>query len=70
METGDTNYVAQINRRNPNVGRSGELSQENKDSVMRALRYFFERLPLSDNEYIHEDSDDTTIAFYRTDDKI
>lgn len=46
LSTGEINYVSQINRRNPTVGASGELSLENKENIEHALRYFFEKLPI------------------------
>ena len=68
MNTGEINYVAQINRRNPTVGGSGELSIENKAEIERVLRYFFEKLPIyrSDNNRDDdslEDYSDPSIAF-------
>lgn len=66
--TGEVDYIAQINRRNPTVSGSGELSNEDKANIERALHYFFEKLPVyrSDNskeEDSMEDLPDTTIAF-------
>ena len=69
MSTGRIDYVAQINRRNPTVGCSGELSEEDKAKVEKTLHYFFEKLPAfrhGDNEdsNLFDDLSDASIAFY------
>jgi hypothetical protein len=46
LSTGEVDYIPQINRRNPTVDCSGELSLEAKESIERTLRYFFEKLPI------------------------
>ena len=46
LETGEINYVAQINRRNPTVNVDGELSPKDKENIEHALHYFFEKLPI------------------------
>ncbi len=68
MVTGEIDYIAQINRRNPTVDGSGELKGEDKASIEKVLRYFFEKLPAyrSDNnkdDDAWEDLSDATIAF-------
>jgi len=68
MKTGEVNFVAHINRRNPHVGSSGELSNEDKANIEEVLRYFFEKLPVyrsddSKDGEVMEDLSDTTIAF-------
>ncbi len=45
LGTGEVDYIAQINRRNPTVARSGELTIENKDNIDKVIHYFFEKLP-------------------------
>ena len=47
LNTGEIDYIAQINRRNPTVDVSGELTLERKASIENVLHYFFEKLPLS-----------------------
>ena len=69
LNTGEVDFVAQINRRNPTVGGSGELSVENKENVEEALHYFFEKLPAYRKVNDSEDGEDledfssATIAF-------
>ncbi|MBP5633856.1 hypothetical protein J6X13_02890 [Candidatus Saccharibacteria bacterium] len=46
LTSGEINYVAQINRRNPTVKEHGEPSDEQKDEIVHALHYFFDRLPI------------------------
>ena len=68
LSTGEVDYIAQINRRNPIVSGSGELSSEEKADIEKVLHYFFEKLPAyrsddnKDNDVL-EDLTDTTIAF-------
>ncbi|MBR3323050.1 hypothetical protein IKG13_03275 [Candidatus Saccharibacteria bacterium] len=45
LNTGEIDFIDQINRRNPSVDASGELSPEDKENIEYALRYFFEKLP-------------------------
>ena len=45
LKTGEINYVAQINRRNPSVGVKGELDMRSKEEVEDVLGYFFEKAP-------------------------
>lgn len=59
LKTGEINYVAQVNRRNPTVEPSGELSLESKENIDHTLRYFFEKLPIfnaSERDEIEESS--------------
>jgi len=68
LETGEVDFIAQINRRNPRVGSSGKLSDEDKASIEEVLRYFFEKLPVyrsddSKDDDVLKDLSDTTIAF-------
>ena len=69
LETGEVDFVAQINRRNPTVDGSGELSIESQDNIRETLHYFFEKLPAyrkANNNKTDEDLKDfsgTTIAF-------
>ena len=46
LNTGEINYVSQINRRNPTVEPSGKLSTKDQENIERTLRYFFEKLPI------------------------
>ena len=46
LSTGEIDYVAQINRRNPSVGAKGEPSPEDKEDIEHTLKYFFEKLPI------------------------
>lgn len=57
LSTGEIDYVAQINRRNPTVARNGLLTVEEKSGVEEVLHYFFEKLPAYHNEKITEDDD-------------
>ncbi|MCQ2570802.1 MAG: hypothetical protein MJ154_00935 [Candidatus Saccharibacteria bacterium] len=67
LETGEVDYVAQINRRNPRVGMSGKLSEEEKEKIDKLLHYFFEKLPVYRDESKKEEEEveelsDTTIS--------
>ena len=46
LTSGEINYVAQINRRNPSVSVHGEPTDEQKEGIEETLRYFFDRLPI------------------------
>ena len=46
LTSGEINYVAQINRRNPTVDAHGELNDNQKEGVERTLSYFFNKLPI------------------------
>ncbi len=66
LKTGEINYVAQVNRRNPTVNPNGELSLESKENIKHTLHYFFEKLPiynLTDEENKVEESSSTAAAF-------
>ena len=60
LRTGEVDYVKHINRRNPHVGCSGNVSNEDKESIEEVLHYFFEKLPAYRG---NENASDTTIAF-------
>jgi hypothetical protein len=60
LRTGEINYVKHINRRNPRVGCSGNISNEDKENIEEVLHYFFEKLPAYREG---EKVSDTTIAF-------
>ncbi len=67
MRTGEIDFVAQVNRRNPTVGVHGELSKKSKEEIVQSVRYFFDRLPAfrdsHEDEQESDDLNDTTIAF-------
>ncbi len=46
LSTGRIDYINQINRRNPSVSVTGELTVEDKEEIEDALHYFFEKLPV------------------------
>ncbi len=62
MGTGEIDFIAQINRRNPSVGVSGELDGKDKDKIEKTMRYFFEKLPVY-RDQDEEDERNTSIEF-------
>ena len=46
LTSGEINYVAHINRRNPTVNAHGELDEKQKEGIEQTLSYFFDKLPI------------------------
>lgn len=76
LETGEIDFVAQINRRNPTVAKNGELTSEAKHAINNALRYFFEKLPAfremddsTENDKV-DDYGDSAMTLFCSDDKM
>ncbi|MBR6961783.1 hypothetical protein IKH79_03390 [Candidatus Saccharibacteria bacterium] len=46
LTSGEINYVAHINRRNPTVHNHGEPTDQQKEEIEHTLHYFFDRLPI------------------------